>query len=63
MVQDLGQALRKWRQEGESPVLFINANNDMTDGYMQCMLSKEGLNMREAAISRHPHLPKTLTYL
>ena len=63
MVLDLGQALQKWRQEGESLVLLIDANDNMTDGYMQCMLSKEGLNMREVAISRHPRLPKTPTYL
>ena len=35
MVWDLGEALCKWRGAGESLVLFIDANEDMTDGYMQ----------------------------
>ena len=63
MVQDLGEALCKWRGAGESLVLFINANKDMMDGYMQQMLLGEGLNMREVAMARHPHLPKTSTFM
>ena len=41
MVRDLGQTLRKWQEDGESLVLFIDANEDMTNGYMQWMLTVE----------------------
>jgi len=63
MVRDLGQVLRKWPNEGECLILFIDANEDMTDGHMQCMLTSKGLNMRETAMSRHPNLPKTSTFM
>ena len=44
-------------------MLFLDANEDMTNGYMQHMLSAEDLGMWEAVLSSHPTLPKTATYM
>lgn len=63
MVRDLGAFLKKCKANGERLVLFIDANEGMTNGHMQHMLSSEDLGMREAAMSCHPSLPKMLTYM
>jgi hypothetical protein len=63
MVGDLGAFLKKCKANGERLVLFIDANEGMTNGHMQRMLSSEDLGMREAAMSCHPSLPKMSTYM
>jgi len=62
MTRDLGEMLRKWRSEGDRLIVFLDANKDLTRGHMHQMLSRDGLLMREATRSRHPHLPKTGTF-
>jgi hypothetical protein len=63
LVRDLGQFLQKCKANGRKLILFIDANKDMTEGYMQRMLSSEDLGMRKVALSHHPSLPKTSTYM
>jgi hypothetical protein len=63
MVHDLGDFLCSYKANGDHIMLFLDANVDMTNGYMQCMLSAEDMGMREAVLLRHPTLPKTATYM
>jgi hypothetical protein len=44
-------------------MLFLDANKDMTNGYMQHMLSAEDMGMWEAVLSSHPTFPKTARYM
>jgi hypothetical protein len=63
MVQDLVVFLCSCKANGDQIVLFLDANEDMTNGYMQHMLSAEDLGMREAVLSSHPIFPKMATYM
>ncbi len=56
MRRDLGTSLRKWRDAGEKLIVFLDANEDVTNGSMQRLLTGDELNMREVAISQHPDL-------
>jgi hypothetical protein len=63
MVQDLSAFLCSCKANGDQISLFLDANEDMTNGYMQHMLLAEDLGMREAVLSSHPTLSKTATYM
>jgi hypothetical protein len=54
LLQDLRQQLLLWRQAGECLIVFLDANEDMTSGPYQEMLTGQGLHMREAVTHLHP---------
>jgi hypothetical protein len=54
LLQDLRQQLIIWRQAGERLVVFLDANEKITTGPYQEMLTGQGLHMHKAVSHRHP---------
>jgi hypothetical protein len=54
LLADIWAQLHMWRQEGERLVVFIDANENMTDGPFHEMLTSPELQMHEAVSHRHP---------
>jgi len=52
-------ALRSWREAGNILVGFINMNENYETGAIDVMLHSNGLDMSEAACTRHPTKPPT----
>ena len=61
-LKDLLEALRNWQLVGECLILFIDANEDTTNGPLNSALTGNDLHMREAICSHHPSLPATPTF-
>lgn len=60
--QDLVNDLRRWRHAGDRLILFIDANEDTSNGPLSRLVTGPGLNMREAVRAHHPTLPLTPTF-
>jgi hypothetical protein len=54
---DLVTQLRAWRQHHEQLILFIDANENTTNGPLNMALAAPELMMREGVYSLHPSLP------
>jgi hypothetical protein len=54
LLQDLRALLIEWRQAGDRIIVFLDANEDMTAGPFQQMLTGNGLHMQEAVLMRYP---------
>jgi hypothetical protein len=48
LLRDLKLQLVTWRQAGDRLIVFLDANEDMTSGIFNDMLTGEGLHMKEA---------------
>ena len=57
MLCDLWTFLCTCQANGEWLILFINTNENMSNGHMQWMLTEDKLGMREVAMAWHPDLP------
>jgi len=64
LMEDIRACLLLWRQAGERLVVFIDANENMTNGPFHHMFVHPELGMREAVVHRHPdpRWPNTATY-
>ena len=55
--------MHQWRSSGERLVLLIDANENVTKGLINDMVTGPGLEMREAVIARHRNFPLTPTWM
>jgi hypothetical protein len=64
LLEDLRTHLTTWRQNGERLLVFIDANEDSTNGPFHALFTGPDLHMREAISHRHPdpRWPHTATY-
>jgi len=62
-LQDFEAALRSWWEAGDILVVFINMNENYKTGAIDTMLRSDGLDMSEAARTRHPMKPVPPTFV
>jgi hypothetical protein len=54
LLEDIWMLLQTWQHSGEHLVVFINANENMTNGPFHEMFTGPSLHMREAVTHQHP---------
>jgi hypothetical protein len=54
LLDNICTCLHQWRQAGEQLVVFIDANENTTNGPFHNMFVSPDLGMREAVVHRHP---------
>jgi hypothetical protein len=54
LLDDVRSLLQEWRLQGERLIVFIDANENITNGPFNSMLTHHDLGLREAVTFQHP---------
>ena len=61
-IRDLSQTLRQWREEGDSLIVMLDANEDIRGGRIAQVFKQPDLELYEVSQKKHETLPYVPTY-
>jgi hypothetical protein len=63
LIEGLKALILSWKGEGIKVLVFMDANENMTNDHMERMLSSKDIGMRPVTLKNHPDLLLTPTYM